>query len=479
MKEIAAQVDTLIVGAGLAGLVVAHRLRQAGLAVTVVEARDRPGGRVQSIPQALGTAIAAELGGEAFDSDHVAALTLARQLGLPVVDLTTQALSAQDQALAWFGGELLPMDSLLVEWRDRLLAHAEDWQALTQCLTTGSLTPALVHLDRLSIPAYLDRLGCSAPLKALVSTAYGIKYGMEAEAQSCLNVLWFFRTAAHCETLFGRGDERFYIQGGNEQLPQALAASLGDCLHLETALVAVEPGDPGYRVTLRQGGQDQPDQLVTCDRLVLALPFSVLRHLNLAVDLPEPQRQAIAHLPYNTPTKVITAHPDKPWQSQAPQGMVYSDRPVAHCWEASDSLLTPGPGLLVAYPGGAPGLAVSKAPLETATQSVLEDLRPLFPGLAPTAPSLRSPWLTDPHSRGAYAYYGPGDWGRFWGWEGVRSGRLWFAGEHCSRRYQGYMEGACETAEQVALEILQDAASPAATAHRDYLTTLEAQRLGH
>ncbi|MDA0866989.1 MAG: NAD(P)-binding protein [Cyanobacteria bacterium] len=60
----------LVVGAGLAGLVATYRLRQAGVAVDLIEARDRPGGRVLSVTHALGTGIAAEMGGEAFDSDY-------------------------------------------------------------------------------------------------------------------------------------------------------------------------------------------------------------------------------------------------------------------------------------------------------------------------------------------------------------------------------------------------------------------------
>lgn len=457
---------TLVVGAGLAGLVVAYRLRQAGVAATVVEARDRPGGRIHSVPQALGTTLTAELGGEAFDSDHGASLSLAQDLGLPIADLWA-TVPPSDTDFCWFDGQ--PWDSrpLLAEFTRLMQARRGDFEAVTQFLATARRTPAIAALDALSIPAYMVAIGASPALQRWVDRAYTIKYGTEARQQSCLNLLCFFRQLADCGSLFGWSDERFYIAGGNGQLPQALAAQMQDALVLNTVLTALTAlAEGGYVATL-QRGETVVD--CRCDRVVLTVPFSVLRHIPLRVALPDPQRQAIAELAYNTPTKLITAYDSKPWRTQAPQGLAYTDLTVQHCWEASDSLLSPHQGLLVAYPGGDSGQAISQADLATATEAMLQDLQQMFPGLLahrrPTG-SLRSPWLTDPHSRGAYACYGVGQWTAFYGWEGQRAGSVWFAGEHCSRQYQGYMEGACETAEQVALEILMDLNLTAAVQHQ-------------
>lgn len=459
-----APIATLVVGAGLAGLVVAYRLRQAGQAVTVVEARDRAGGRVLTVPQALGTAIAAELGGEAFDSGHIASLTLAQELGLPMTDLWATA-PPSDGGLCWFDGQSWDRTALMAEFTAGMQAHAADWEAVQQFMADGVRTAVIAALDALSIPAYLDHMGLSAPLQRWVSVAYTIKYGMEAAEQSSLNLLSFFRSSADCEELFGGSDERFYLRGGNGQLPSALAAQVADALVLNTALTALETApEGGYWATLQAPLEPPLEQGTTihrvkCDRVVLTIPFSVLRSIPLDLDLPPQQRRAIAELGYNTPTKVITAYDAKPWQHRASQGVAYTDLPLRHCWEASDSLLTPGGGLFVAYLGGKTGQAASDNSLEGATAAVLQDLGEIFPELMghhlPVG-SLRSPWLTDPYSQGAYSCYRVGQWTAFYGWEGQRAGNVWFAGEHCSRRYQGYMEGACETGEQVALEILMD-----------------------
>ncbi|HEY9889323.1 MAG TPA: FAD-dependent oxidoreductase, partial [Candidatus Obscuribacterales bacterium] len=244
---------TLVVGAGLAGLTVAYRLQQYGLPVDVVEARDRPGGRIHSQPQALGTQLTAELGGEAFDSDHAACLTLAQALGLPVVDLWSQVPADLEDTL-WFGGQRLSARQVQTEWAALLQERAADWQAVQQFLGDGKRTDRIAALDALSIPDYLDQCGAGATLRQVVTTAYTIKYGIEAEVQSSLNVLGYFQKLGDCEWLFGTSDERFYLQGGNSQLPAALYGAVGDRVHLGTALEALTAtADGRYQATLRPG----------------------------------------------------------------------------------------------------------------------------------------------------------------------------------------------------------------------------------
>ncbi|WP_204137961.1 NAD(P)/FAD-dependent oxidoreductase [Halomicronema sp. CCY15110] len=453
---VASPAETLIVGAGLAGLVTAYRLKQFGIDVDIVEARDRPGGRIHSVTNALGTSLTAELGGEAFDSDHVACLTLAQELGLPVVDLWSQ-VDAGAEDLFWFGQQPLEPQAVQAEFTALLLAHQQDWQAVQRFLQTGQRTAKIAALDALSIADYLSQWEVSRSLHQTLTTAYTIKYGVDSTRQSSLNLLSYFKSVADCQSLFGHSDERYYLQGGNAQLPSALYAAVGDRGQLATQLEAlVAQRDGQYIATLRQG-QTVSDRLYR--RVVLTLPFSVLRHLDVRVDLPAPQRQAIQQLSYSTPTKVISAYRTKVWRQQGLNGLAYTDLAMQHCWEACDSLRSSDNALLVAYPGGTRGQAIATQALAELAPTMQNDLAQLFPGIpeAQLTPDwLRSQWLTDPFSAGAYSCYEVGQWSAFYGWEGQRTEHVFFAGEHCSRRYQGYMEGACETAEQVVLTILQD-----------------------
>ena len=86
-SAVASETSILVVGAGIAGLTAAYRLRQAGVRVDIIEARNRVGGRMRSLANAAGTQITAELGGEFIDSDHTCLRSLATELGLKIVDL--------------------------------------------------------------------------------------------------------------------------------------------------------------------------------------------------------------------------------------------------------------------------------------------------------------------------------------------------------------------------------------------------------
>ncbi len=456
-EKIEGETNTLVVGAGLAGLVVAYRLQQGGIAVDVAEMRDRPGGRIHSVPNALGSGLTAELGGEAFDSDNVTCLALARELGLPLVDLAAQVTDLNALTF-WLNERALDTRALQAELTEQLLANRSDWQAVQQFMKTGDISDHVKNLDNQPLTEYLANWGASAELQQAIALGYGIRYGVEADRQSSLNFLSFFRCEADCQSFFGVSDERFYLQGGNQQLTDALYAQVTERVTFGTTLVAIaETGDRRYRVTLDKNGKVTER---TYGRVVLTVPFSVLRHLDLRVDMPSPQRQAIAQLAYNTPTKLITAYRGKPWQPSIPTGLVFTDLPFQHCWEASDSLQSTHHALLVMFPGGETGRALSPPQNDPNLPArLLDSLSQIFPRVAShrlNREILWSSWLQDPASLGAYAYYSPGQWIQFFGWEGRRVGNLFFAGEHCSRQFQGYMEGAAETAEQVALAILQD-----------------------
>lgn len=417
----------LVVGAGLAGLVVTYRLRQAGVAVDLIEARDRPGGRVLTIPHALGTGIAAEIGGEAFDSDHVASLTLAQAFGLPIMDLWPVIPNVSD-TLFW-AGQYGDGAALTAEFSARLRARSSDFQVVQQLIATAQVTLEGKALDALPIPTYLKRIGASPELQAFVSLAYTIKYGLDAEQQSCLNLLCFFREQQDCESLFGYSDERFYLRGGNSQLPQALAAELADCLQLNTPLKALEETpEGGYWATFGQG-----EAVTKClyDRVVLTLPFTVLRQIPLRVRLSARKRRVIEQLGTNQAIKLITAYQGKPWRSHSSDGLVYTDLPFQHCWEASDSLLTEAEGLMVAYPGGGMGQELAQMDLARATQTTRDQLDQVWPGMAAAAlpgDGLRSAWGTDPHSLGGYTCYRVGEWSLFFGSEAPREGNLFLRG---------------------------------------------------
>ncbi|HEY9735305.1 MAG TPA: FAD-dependent oxidoreductase, partial [Trichocoleus sp.] len=328
----------LVVGAGLAGLVVAYRLQQAGFAVDLIEGRDRIGGRILSLPNALQTGLVAELGGEVFDSAHTCALGLAAELGLPIVD-SFKLLPSEGQATYFFSGRHVSLTELVSHFAAVVSPLQKDLEAVQQFLHTGIATPAVEALDRLSVAEYMASIGASDLLQSVVNVAYTIRYGMDAQEQSCLNLLAFIRPQPGVFHLFGLSDERYFLKGGNDQLTRELARHMASSLETGTLLEALRPlSDGRYRVSLRQGW-GRCDR--TYERVVLTLPFNLLRRLSLQVDLPPRQRRAINTLGYNSPTKIVTAYRQKRWRNP-PQGngLIFTDLPMQHAWESSGSLLS-------------------------------------------------------------------------------------------------------------------------------------------
>ncbi|MBD0337326.1 MAG: FAD-dependent oxidoreductase, partial [Cyanobacteria bacterium Co-bin13] len=158
------------------------------------------------------------------------------------------------------------------------------------------------------------------------------------------------------------------------------------------------------------------------------------------------------------------AYRQKRWLTQyRNNGLILTDLPMQNAWESSGSLLSTETGLLTNYTGGRHSQQMSRTDLAVQAGSVVSDLDQIFPGLIDdyhSAGAVRSDWLSDDFSQAAYSCYRVGQWTTLHGNEGGRVGNLFFAGEHCSRKHQGYMEGACETGEAVALELLAELRRP-------------------
>jgi monoamine oxidase len=442
----------LIVGGGIAGLTAAYRLTQSGVPVDLVEAQNHLGGRIRSLAKAAGTQTTVELGGEFIDTDHACMLGLVAELGLQVADLSiadtgllpyVYFFNGRWISLAQVVQEFMPLAPIL-ERDAAIIANLDD--------------PAAIALDRLSITAYLTHIQASPLIKTLLEVAYNIEYGREANIQSCLNLLILIGTDTNNFQIFGSSDERYHVIGGNAQVPKLLAQRLSSSIETGTELEAIRQlSDGRYRVSLRSGYRTFDR---TYERILLTIPFSVLREVRLAVDLPPRKRRVIEQLSYGTNAKLITAYRERTWRTRyGSNGEVFTDLGFQNTWEPTR--YAPGAaGLLTNFTGGKRGLSVGLGSAEDQAQRLLPQYERVFPGIKAQrqGQAIRAAWSDDRYVRGSYACYLVGDWQRFSGEEGKRVGNLFFAGEHCSQDFQGYMEGGCATGTTAAEAILQDLA---------------------
>ncbi len=442
----------VIVGGGVAGLTCAFRLQQAGLRPLVIEAGGRPGGRLFTLRGVFPDGQFAELGGEFIDSGHQFVWRLARQLGLTLLDLR-----AGDGALGgdvyFLGGRRAPLDQIVSEFRPVAARILRD---LATIKGDGSVTYRApnngAQLDRLSLAEWLDARGVCGAIRSLLEVAYVGEYGLEADEQSCLNMLRMIGSDTDKLKLFGESDERFRFAGGNDSLPRELAKRLKEPISFDTRLEAIGQSSSGaYTLTVNQSGFVRE---LPADEVVLALPFTLLRQVDLRVELPPVKRLAIDTLGYGTNAKLVAGFARRVWQTTGSNGSTYSDLPYQACWESARGQRG-AHGLLTNFLGGRGGVELGRGQTETQAAAFIAQIDRVFPGAQPafTGQAVRYNWPTAPLTRGSFSCYRPGQYSTIAGAEKEPVGGLHFAGEHTSADFQGFVNGAVESGERAAREI--------------------------
>jgi monoamine oxidase len=305
---------------------------------------------------------------------------------------------------------------------------------------------------------YIDQVvpgGHGSPLGRLLDVAYTIEYGADSAEQSSLNLLYLLAYSGQGQLrIFGPSNEKYHIRGGNDLLVRRLAEVLGDSIVLGAPLQSiVRNGDGTYRL----GFSGMP--AVTADRVVLALPFSLLRQVDYSrAGFSAIKRKAIAELPMGDNSKLHVRFDRRIWRDQGCNGETFADLGYQNTWEVSRA--QPGPaGILVNYTGGTVAASYSPGagtPQQYATRFI-DQIGPVIPGLAEVWDGRTATldyWTGHPWTLGSYSYWKVGQYTSFSGAEKLASGACHFAGEHTSQDFQGYLNGAVESGRRAAGEIL-------------------------
>ncbi|MDX2378922.1 MAG: NAD(P)/FAD-dependent oxidoreductase [Acidimicrobiia bacterium] len=459
----ASSLRVTVVGSGLAGLVAAYRLSQAGAAVTVHESARRVGGRTRTVRGFFDDDRTAESGGEFVNSDHDALRSLVRELGLGLED-TWDGYPAGTGPVSSFDGMPYRAIDVVGDWSAVAPAVQRDYAAAGTDIRWDHHDEAAVALDRMTLAEWIDVNvpgGRPSRLGRLIEVTHLSEWGGAAEDQSALNFITTVGPGAGGSMdLLGGSDERWHIDGGNDQVAQRLVERIGPAaVQLESSLVAVRRQGSGVRCTFDHGASTTDTE---ADGLVLALPFTALRTVDLAAaELSDRKRRVIDEQPMGTNAKLHLEFAERAWRADGADGDSVSDTELMVTWE--EVITEPGPtGLLVAFTGGAPGAGYDFPPAHGEAPSAIvaataSDLETVFGSATPAAATGRGwldSWVDDPHTGGSYSYWAPGQYTDLRGAGGTAEGPIHFCGEHTSLQHQGFMNGAVETGERAAAEIL-------------------------
>ena len=443
----------VIVGAGIAGLNAAYVLKKAGVHAHIYEAGSRSGGRMLSARNLLAPGLVTELGGEFIDSSHADILTLAQEFGLTLLD--RQADSEANLHTAYFFGGRHYSERQVVE-AFRPLAKRISKDAATLGAVIDYKNPGnAVALDTLSVGAYLDKIDAHGWMREFLKVAYITEYGLDEGEQSALNLINMISTDVSAKKIqvFGDSDERYKINGGNASITEHLTQRLGDQVQLGYRLEALHRRGTGYTLSFQTPNQSLRD--VRADYVLLALPFSVLREVRMTLDLPNHKTKAIQELGYGTNAKMLLGTTQRLWRKLAYSGEVFSDQPFQFAWDNSQGQAGVAGGLTL-FSGGKAGVEVGHDTAQHQAQRLMAGMERVFPGVRATLNSkvARHHWPSAPYSKGSYACYRPGQWTSIAGAEFEAVGNLYFAGEHCSTHFQGFMNGGAETGRRAAQAML-------------------------
>jgi monoamine oxidase len=450
----------VVVGAGLAGLTCAYRLMQAGVDATIYEANTRVGGRCWTRRGDFLEGQMAEHGGELIDQGHTQTRQLAQELRLPLDNL----LAAQPNGTESF----YSFDGAAYSYRDAVSDLKAVWKKLHRDLSAASYptlynlsTPRGRQLDQMSIVDWINESvpgGRFSRLGQLLEVAYTIEYGVECERQSALNLLYLLGYNSPGQfSVFGASNEKYHVRGGNDRITSTLATVLGSRLVTGKALVAAKRTAGGaYQLTFQSGASLSE---VTADKVVFALPFSILKN---SVSLGQAgfsalKMTAINELAMGSNTKLNVQFNKRHWISLGCAGDTYSDTGYQATWETTRA--QPGTaGILVGYTGGALADAVGTGTPASQATKFLSQIEPVLPGITAqyNGRATVDCWRNDPFTRGSYSYWQVGQYTKFAGIEGAQEGNAHFCGEHTSIDAQGYLEGAVETGERAANEVTAD-----------------------
>lgn len=441
--------DVIVVGAGLAGLTAASCLERAGCGVAVLEARDRVGGRV--LNHHLADGLVVDVGGQFVGPTQRHVLGLATELGVSTYPIFTGGLSILEiggsrhafrrvprlgpAQLADAGRAIIALERLA-----RRVPVQAPWQAPGAGLADSR---TLADWARRNVRTRLGRFAIEVFSQGVLACEPG--------EVSLLHVLFYLRSAGGLrqltETSGAAQQDRF--AGGSQLIAIRLAERLGDRVRLGAPVTRIEQRPSG--VTVHASGV-----VASGRRAVVAVPPALAGRICYDPPLPGDRDQLTQAAPMGSVIKCLAVYDQPFWRDAGYNGQATSDGPGATV--TFDTGPPAGsPGVLLGFVTGARARRLAQVDPAARQAEVLGSFGRYFgPAARRPAEYVEHDWTADEWTRGCYgAHFPPGTWTQFGPALRRPSGLLHWAGTETATEWSGYMDGAVQSGERAADEVLK------------------------
>jgi monoamine oxidase len=406
------------------------------VAVTVIDARDRVGGRVVTIRDGFAGRQYAEGGADIIESGQTEVVALAKELRLPLARILKDGFGFYSVSAT--GRPEIRKGTRQMEQLFAPFYPAVREYALLEGRWDG---PVAESLGRESVAAYLKRTGAPPETIARMRALRGF-FLADPEDLSMLAMVDFLSTG------FGGEEGSFRVKGGNDLLATGLAGLLRKKVKLRTILRRVSDYAGGVTATVedRSGRHG-----IRADALIFAMPATAVREVDIDPPLPHAQREAIATLKYGGATRLLMQFDTRWWVKPGRPRAFGSDLPTGAVWDGNEQQ-GGRHGILSLLAGGRASAELVDIINKDGAEGVAGRLRALGkPSPVLAAHLIR--WNDDPWARGGYAFFDAEFHPAGRDLLAAPHGRLFFAGEHTSVRWQGYMNGALQSGHRAAAEV--------------------------
>ncbi len=460
----------LVAGAGLAGLSCAYELRQQGHDVLILEARNRIGGRVETIDAFLDNQLAEA--GPYFISDrhkltyhYVTKEVPTKELPLTILRVLPDKLPLryylngeridvpEDGKISQPGLPLTSLEKQLGIYG--MLGFYSTLRELGDPTAPEWPPPELKKYDDMSFLQYLRFRGASDGAIALLRPWFA-PWLDQLDKVSALMIL---RTAAIGFAFADQGQKWYTLMEGMKTLPQAFAAKLSALgVEIRTSSPIEEITQDKNSVTVTYRGGLKPE---SGDYLVCTIPFPVLKNIKGITSFSQGKQNAIAQLENSSIARFYLQFNVRVWDGQPSNGATFTDLPIMNLMEHSYG--RPGKrGILQSYVSGDQAKTIQTMKESERTDFLLTQMERVYPGLAESFirdtsnSALKAHatkfWDDDPWALGAYICFKPGQMIALMPDIASPEGRIYFAGDHTSSN-PGWMQGAFESGIRAASQI--------------------------